>query len=130
MKDDYSPTQLLDVCKISPFDVMGSEKLNTVVMEILAAVVVKESGAELIAGIGEIVERHTKVSIGAALDKLHQVATTGKEFDGGKDGLDALCYHLSGSTCKKAMSALESVMMRFSSLRDEQLADAKRRGLL
>lgn len=54
------------------------------------------------------------VSIGMALDHLVRVSTLpGTEFQGGNDGIDALCYHLNGGTCQRAIDALNKVLQRF-----------------
>lgn len=58
-------------------------------------------------------ENQKAVSIGMALDKLSSVSKIGKELDGDCDGLDALCYHLSGPTCEKAIESLQAVLKRF-----------------
>jgi hypothetical protein len=61
-----------------------------------------------------------QVSIGMALDTLANVADIGKEFQGDCDGIDVLCYHLSGSQCKKGIEALQKVLERFERLSIEK----------
>jgi len=56
---------------------------------------------------------HKTISIGTALDKLIELANTGKIFKGDCDGLDALCYHLDGYTVQDAIEALQKVQKRF-----------------
>ena len=56
----------------------------------------------------------TDVSIGRALDRLASVVDVGEEYQGGCDGVDALCYHLDAYTCTRAIEALQRVMARFA----------------
>jgi len=56
-------------------------------------------------------------SIGMALDTLVYLSEIGKEFDGDCDGIDALCYHLSGSQCSEAIRALRKVLERFEEIK-------------
>lgn len=121
--DQYSPTEMLDYCKVSPFEGMGYDNLKSCVARITTAVMCIQSlhfgkSAEeieelVVKRVTEIIEEYAPVSIGRALDKLHSIATTGKELEGGRDGLDALTYHLSGNTCSKGIAALTAVMQRF-----------------
>ncbi len=54
------------------------------------------------------------VSIGMALAYLSSVSKIGDEFQGGCDGLDALCYHLGLGTVDNAIEALQKVKQRFN----------------
>lgn len=109
---DYNPTQMLAYCKVNAFSMGGEEH---VVTAILAAMVAHTSQPEkLVEALAEIVQGvGRRVSIGRALDTLHSVAKTGNELDHGRDGLDALTYHLGGDTCKKGIEALQAVLRRF-----------------
>lgn len=120
---DYSPTEMLDFCKVSPFEGMGYDNLKNCVSRITTAVMCiqslnfgkspEEIEQIVVRRITAIIEEYAPVSIGRALDKLHSIATTGNELEGGRDGLDALTYHLSGDTCTKGINALNAVMQRF-----------------
>jgi hypothetical protein len=120
---NYSPTEMLDFCKVSPFEGIGYDRLAQVVGRITTAVMCiqslhfgksqKEIEELVTKRVTEIIEEHAPVSIGRALDKLHSVATTGNELEGGRDGIDALTYHLSGDTCRKGINALQAVLRRF-----------------
>ena len=67
-----------------------------------------------------------QVSIGMALDTLASVADIGKEFQGDCDGIDVLCYHLSGDQCHKGIAALQKVLERFERLSREKDQKLKR----
>jgi hypothetical protein len=122
----YSPTQLLNACKISPF--RFHDLKTSVAQLILAAVAVGKQGEEgkLIERIEEILENHCNVSIGASLEKLNSVASIPDEFDGGCDGLDALCYHLGGHDVEQAIISCQKIMARFKS--DQEQIDLQRNG--
>jgi len=65
-----------------------------------------------------------EVSIAMALDHLARVASFDADNAGigdEADGIDALCYHLCGSTCDKAIAALQSVLRRFEEIRKDQV---------
>lgn len=116
MSGEYSPTQMLDYCKISPFDGRAYQSLDECVTQIITAVLCDNTGGVLVRErISDIIYKFSKVSIGVSLDKLHSIATTGRELEGDKDGLDALTYHLDGGTCMKGIAALQAVMERFKS---------------
>ena len=105
---DYNPAQMLDYCKVDGF--RFSDKANHYVTEILANLVVVNDAEELKIKLTEIVVAISRsVSIGMALEKLNSVATTGPELDHGRTGVDALTYHLGGSTVDKAIEALQAV---------------------
>lgn len=105
---DYNPTQMLDYCKVDGF--RFGDNANHFVTEILATLVVVNNPEELKTKLTEIVTTISRsVSIGMALEKLHSVATTGPELDYGRTGVDALTYHLGGSTVDKAIEALQAV---------------------
>ena len=53
-------------------------------------------------------------SVGMGLRRLVSVAEIGQEFQGGCDGIDALCYHLDRYTCEAAIEALHKVLARFA----------------
>jgi hypothetical protein len=120
---DYNPVEMLDFCKVSPFEGIGYDKLKDCVGRITTAVMCiqslhfgkpqEEIERLVVKRVTEIIEQFTPVSIGRSLDKLHSIATTGPELEGGRDGLDALTYHLSGDTCRKGIAALQAVMQRF-----------------
>jgi len=55
-------------------------------------------------------------SIGHALERLSSLADVGVEFQGGCDGLDALCYHLDRCTCERTILALKMVLKRFDNM--------------
>lgn len=121
----YLQEKMLDYCKISSFDGLRYHSLDICVTEIITAVLCANIGrspeeAEVLLRerISDIVQKYSKVSIGQSLEKLHSIATTGKELDGDKDGLDALTYHLSGDTCFKGMAALQAVINRFNEQED------------
>jgi hypothetical protein len=61
------------------------------------------------------------VSIGQSLEALNSLAKVPKEFDGDCDGIDALCYHLSGGTCKRAIENLQRVLARFKEIEEERM---------
>jgi len=60
-----------------------------------------------------VMMEYKAISIGTALDKLIELANTGKIFKGDCDGVDALCYHLDGYTVQAAIEALQKVQKRF-----------------
>jgi len=108
---DYSPDQLLSICKVQhPF---SADQDKAAVTKILAAVATANSPQELIDLITKAIQELHSVSIGMALDHLFSVSNIGKEFQGDADGIDALCYHLSGFQCSKAIVALSAVQQRF-----------------
>lgn len=113
--DDYSPTQMLDLCKSDHFRHGGELQ---VVTEILAVLTTSRDPVQLVEELKRIVRQCGTVSIGQSLETLHSVANIGPELDGGKDGLDALCYHLSGHACEQGITALQQVLQRFK--RDQQ----------
>jgi len=59
----------------------------------------------------------SNISIGASLEHLNSLGNTGKEFDGGCDGIDALCYQLDKFTCEKAIKTLQKVLKRFEDIK-------------
>jgi hypothetical protein len=74
----------------------------------------------------EVAEGCSRVSIGRSLDWLHTLGNIPDEFKGGCTGLDALCYHLSGSSCDKAIETLYRVKKRFKELEAERAERAER----
>lgn len=108
---NYSPTELLAICKVNSWLFRDAEQY---VQEILAVVVTEKSAVCLQEALKAIVtDIGRQVSIGQALEWLHAVADMPDELQGGLDGLDALTYHLSGSACSTAIRDLQCVLDRF-----------------
>lgn len=82
---------------------MGLKSLDRSPMELMDAVQVRRQDTFKLAG----------VSIGGGLQQMIQLSEVGKEFKGECDGVDALCHHLDGGTCRKAIEALQKVLERF-----------------
>ena len=121
--------EVFSLLALNPFGFrvpMGSEKRKNLVAQIMATVLTHKNGDAkgLIEALGDLVETHSNMSIGMALDALHSISTLGKELDGDHDGLDALCYHLSGNSCEKGIAALQAVLRRFKEMEKED--EAKR----
>lgn len=105
---DYSPTELLDVCQVP------ARQGNTQwLIKILTLFAVERDPEEFKEKLMDIIYEMRKVSIGASLEHLSQVSCLPDELQGGLDGLDALTYHLSASTCEKGIKALQQVLDRF-----------------
>jgi hypothetical protein len=126
--------QFRRVCSINPFDGIGygkDDKLKNLTTLILATVLTHKAGEEqkLIESIGNLIVKYSNVSIGSALDELHSASEV-EDLDGGHDGLDALCYHLSGDSCEKGIAALQAVLKRFEDMRieDERQREVMRKG--
>lgn len=113
----YSPTEMLDYCKVSPFDSGLGDQTAALTTELLAMIAIAEDHQSLIEDMKTRIYEYSKVSIGTGLRKLHNIATTGPELEHGRDGLDALAYHLSADTCKKGIVALQAVLKRFEELK-------------
>ena len=119
----YSPTELLNLCKV---DALRFCDTNSIVCEILALVVAEKDPTQLREKLGSLVFSLGRMtSIGAALDHLYSVYSTGNELQGGLDGLDALTYHLSGSDCRNGITALNAVLKRFDETKEEETARLK-----
>jgi hypothetical protein len=112
--NEYNGEEMLGLCKFSAFD--RTERMNALVLKILAIIATTKDPDELIRILSETIELHSQVSIGHALEKLHSVATIGAELDHGRTGLDALCYHLCGSDCSKGIIALQNVLNNYKNL--------------
>lgn len=122
---DYSPTELLDFCKVDRFESNydGPKYFTT---QILSLMVTEKDPNLLVEKIEKIIRQVGEVSIGQSLRRLHTIATIGNEFQGGLDGLDALTYHLGGDSCTKAISALQAVMQRFKEDEEERAKQLKK----
>jgi hypothetical protein len=105
--NNYSPTQLLDVCTVK------KTITNNSVADILAIVVTEKDVNVLKNKIKEKLQEIGTISIGMALQELHSIATIGPDLKGNLDGLDALTYHLSGFYCRQAIKDLQMVLHRF-----------------
>ena len=105
--NNYSPTQLLDVCTVK------KTITDDFVLDILAIVVTEKDINSLKSKIKEKLQEIGTISIGMSLEKLHGITTIGPDLDGNLDGLDALTYHLSGFRCKQAIRDLQRVLQRF-----------------
>ena len=117
---DYSPTELLDLCKVDRFD-YNYDGAKHFVLQILALVVAEKNPTLLAEKLERIVRDIGKVSIGQSLERLHLISTFGDELQGGLDGLDALTYHLAGDHCHKGIKALQAVLGRFDKEEEERL---------
>ena len=109
---DYSPTELLDLCKVDRF-AHNYDGANHFVLQILALMVVEKNPKLLGKKLEKIVRDIGQVSIGQSLEQLHSISTLENEVQGGLDGLDALTYHLAGDQCNKGIKALQAVLARF-----------------
>lgn len=110
--NNYSPTQMLDFCRVDAF--RGPDNVNHYVQKILATMITQKDPQQLAEEITSIVRGIGRsVSIGNALETLHSIATCGPELDYGRDGLDALTYHLGGHQCENGIKALQAVLKRF-----------------
>lgn len=112
----YNGDQMLAGCKISPFDLGPHQRLDRLVTQIMATIVTEKDPLRLTESLRSLLFDSCSVSIGAALDKLHSVATTGPEFDHDRDGLDALCYHLSKDRANRGIADLQAILGRFAQL--------------
>lgn len=108
---DYSPTELLDFCKVDAYDWRNDSSYTT--QQILALIAIEKDPSELVEKLNRLIKEHAKISIGRSLERLTTIANIGPEFKGGLDGVDALTYHLSGHICTEAIKALNKVMERF-----------------
>lgn len=116
--NNYSPSQMLDFCKVDGLRYHDAKQHY--VAKILAQVAVAKSPNELMDALGETVgEIGNATSIGMSLEHLHRVATTGSDLDYGRDGLDALTYHLNADSCRKGIAALQAVLRRFDEDRNK-----------
>ena len=100
MNKDYSPSELLAACMVEA--TICSNPVYT-----------EKDPDELKERLIQVIKRISKVSVGAALRHLNELAATGKEYSGGCDGLDALCHHLDIHTVQRAIIALDRVSQRF-----------------
>jgi hypothetical protein len=107
---NYNADELLEMASISPFGSPGH--VEHLVSAILSEVVVAKDGKELQKKIAEILLR-CKISFATMLQQLDSVARIPAEFDYGRDGLDALTYHLNGGVCRSGIEALQAVLKRF-----------------
>jgi hypothetical protein len=82
---------------------MGLKNPERSPMELMDAVEVRRQDNFKLAG----------VSMGGGLRQMIQLSEVGKEFKGDCDGVDALCHHLNGDTCRRAIEALQKVLERF-----------------
>ena len=123
---NYSPTQMLDIASVDTYEYR--EKLDGVVEQILAlfAATKQEDAGKLPEKLREIIRASGRVSISTCLHRLHSIATIGKELEGERDGLDALCYHLSGHCVQKGQQALAMITQRFAQLQRETDEERKR----
>lgn len=121
--DNYSPSQMLDLCRVDLFDGPNWDGAKHYVAQILALVVTERDPNRLREKLEQKVREIGKVSIGQSLERLHSVATLGPELDGDLTGIAALTYHLSGDTCQKGISALQAVLRQFDI--DQKVKDAQ-----
>jgi len=111
--NEYSPTELLKICRVDAYLI----NLNQYITDILAIVLKSKNEEELKNKLLDLLKTlvdYNKPSIGMALEKIR--AITGwqvGELKGGVDGIDALCYHLSGSLCSHGIEDLQKVLKRF-----------------
>ena len=120
---DYSPTELLDLCKVDRFD---HDDAKLYVLQILALMVAEKDPKLLSEKLETIVRDIGQVSIGQSLNRLHSISTIENELQGGCDGLDALTYHLAGVHCDKGIKVLQAVLARFQKNREEWSEKGKR----
>lgn len=119
---DYSPTELLDLCKVDRFRYSDAKEY---VLQILSLMVTEKDPKSLNEKLETIVRDIGQVSIGQSLERLYSISTLDNELQGGLDGLDALTYHLAGDHCNKGIKALQAVLARFDSLiRNRKLNEA------
>ena len=119
---DYSPTELLEVCKVDRF-AHNYDGVNYFVLQILALMVTEKDPKLLTEKLESLVRDIGQVSIGQSLEKLHSISTLENELQGGLDGLDALTYHLAGDHCNKGIKALQAVLARFQKDKEERLLE-------
>ena len=106
---NYSPTELLDVCKVK-----SKFPREHFVGKILAEICIADDSNDVLQNLEKILGELGRISIGEALNELWNVSNIGNELQGGLDGIDALTYHLSGSQCEKGIAALQKVLERFN----------------
>jgi len=117
---DYSPTELLDLCKVDRF-AHNYDGANYFVLQILAFMVIEKDPKLLVEKLEKIVRDIGQVSIGQSLERLHSISILENELQGGLDGLDALTYHLAGDHCHKGIKALQAVLARFQKDQEERM---------
>jgi len=108
---DYSPTELLELCKV---DIFETGEIRYWTTQILALIVCEKDNKILIEKLGDLIQTMGDVSIGKALRKLHTISEIGPELQGGLTGIDALTYHLSDTTCRHGIDALQRVLDQFN----------------
>lgn len=113
--NNYSPSQMLDMCKVDGFE-HDYQSGKQYAAKALALVAIEKDPAELVSKLSDLFhEVAESVSIGRALDRLVWLAkgdhTLGLDY--GRDGLDCLTYHLSGYHCTSGIAALQAVLHRF-----------------
>jgi hypothetical protein len=107
---NYDADELLETASISPFGSPGH--VEHLVSAILSEVVVSKDGKELQKKIADILFG-CKISFATMLQQLDSVARLPGELNFGRDGLDALTYHLNGGLCRSGIEALQAVLKRF-----------------
>jgi len=107
---NYNPTELLKVCQVNSLSFLSRIQYAN---RILALCLSERDANKLRNELDGIIQELNTISIGRSLITLNDIATTGQEFQGNADGLDALTYHLSADTCSRAIHALQSVLTRF-----------------
>lgn len=127
---NYSPSQMLDLCKVDGFEhnyTAGRDYAG----QVLALVAVEKDPNELIKKIASLFNQVAEsVSIGRALERLVWLAkgdhTLGLDY--GRDGLDCLTYHLSGHHCTSGIAALQAVLKRFEDDKTKPQEEPREKG--
>lgn len=108
--NNYDPEQFLDFCKVDVFDYRTPDNF---VSQILAIMVIEKDPTQLKEKLNKLAYEWCQVSIGRSLEKLASIAKLPAELHYGRDGLDALTYHLSGHHCHEGIQVLQAVLRRF-----------------
>ena len=108
-RESYDPSQLLRFSRVKSFRCDNKDIVAKILSVIADPNVPTE---EKPAKIEELVDLANQVSFATALECLHSVASIGGEFEGGCDGLDALCYHLSMHSVSQGEDALRMIRQR------------------
>lgn len=109
--EGYNPTQLLEFCQHSVFD---KADVKYLVQKILAEIVVQRDRLNLIENLNQIIQDHVKISSGEVLRSIADKCEVGNEFDGGLDGIAAMCYHLDLHTVRRGIAALKKIEDRMT----------------
>ena len=125
----YNGDQLLKMTKV---DGLGHPACKPhYIQAILATIVLCKNPNDLAEQIGKIVDDiGNSASVGKALETMNRLASWGPELEGESDGLDALCYHLTGHHCTESIKTLQRVLHRFevlSAAREQEIQEAQAR---